>query len=1211
MNIYDNAKKFVTKQGLQNQEKVRIAVIQYAIAFATLIGLCLELVFRISASGLGVALPVGIVSIFVVLAIALIRRGNLDWSGNILLWTLLGFLFYLICVNDGIHDTAILGIPAVLVGGGLILKRKQFYIFNSVTLVSIALIGYAEMNGPLHIPVSGKTNYLDILDITIILGLTSVTIRLLSDSITGGVIRSRNDELEIKGKVAQLKESEERFRALFEGANDGILIIRDQLFVECNSMALRMFGCEGRSEILGQGPWHFSPIDQPDGRDSKDKALEIIDAALHGSPQRFYWQHSRKNGTMFEAEVSLSRSGFGKETLIQAIIRDVTDRKQMEDRVRESEEYYRKLVNTSPDAIVIVDADGKLSFVSPRAYDMFGVPKDQSILGLPILQWVASEDYEVVNAHLKEFLAGHLKSHAREYRLLRQNRSLFWCEIASSPLNAANGEVKGILMVCRDVSDRKKAEEELRESEERFSRLAGAAFEGIVISENGTVVDLNDQCATMLGYERTEMIGLNVAQFVAKESLELVKNNITMGIEDPYEHSALKKDGLTFPVEVRAKRLPYGGRMFRVTAIRDITERKQAEESLLSSEQKYRNLFESANDAMFIFDPSSELILEANSKACEIYGYSREEFAGLSLKKIAMDSGQGDNVIRQTIETGSVMDFETIHFKKGGVAVHVLVNTSVIDFKGAKAILSISRDITERELADEVLRLQSAAIQSAANAIVITDRTGIITFVNSAFTRMTGYAPEEAIGRSPKILKSREQSAEFYETMWATISARSVWRGELVNKRKDGSHYSEEMTITPVESEQGEITHFIAIKNDVTDRKKLQEQLIQAQRMEAIGTLAGGMAHDFNNILSIILGHLSLIKGSINNASNITYSAETIATAVQRGADLVRQMLTFARRSKVTRQPVDVNELVNDVTRMLQGTFPKTIEILRELDSMLPIILVDRTQLEQAILNLCINAKDAMEDMIGSKFGRGKLTVRTGKISGRRLRARFDDATSSEYVVISILDTGTGIDSVTKEKIFDPFFTTKGEGKGTGLGLAVVYGVVKTHQGFVDVESAIGQGTTFTLYFPSSMSRVRSASSDEVKTIVNLRGSETILVIEDEVGLRELMIEFLGGNGYRALTASDGIKGIDQFEKHKKEIALVLLDMGLPKLDGSEVFAALKHRNPNVKVILASGHLEPEIKTELMQAGAKDFLQKPFAPEEALMKIRKVLDSGE
>ena len=1210
MKFRKNILRLVLYPRFRNEEQTRIAVVQYAIAIATLFGFCLELIFRVSTGGLRLALPIGIVSTIVMLSIFLIRREILNLSGNLLLWTLLGFLLYLIGTNDGIHDTAVLGIPAVLVGAGLILKRKHFFVFTSVSLISVALIGYAEINGVIRNAFSTKTNYLDIVDLTVILGITTVTVRLLSDRFVRSLLQSRNDEMEIRKQAARLKESEERFRMLFEGANDAILIMRDELFIECNSMAMIMFGCEQRSDIVGHSPWEFSPREQPNGGSSKERAHEIIRDALQGSPQRFYWQHMRKDATLFDAEVSLNRLALGKEMLIQAFVRDISESKLMEDRVRQSEEYYRKLVETSPDAIVIVDADGHLSFASRKAYEMFGVPDGQSVVGMPILQWVASEEHETVRSRLTKFLTGQLNTHGSEYRVLKQDRTPFWCEIASSPLNAADGQVIGVLMVCRDVSERKKAGEALRENEERFSRLTDAAFEGIVMSENGCVVDLNEQLAAMLGYTRSEMIGLEVSRFVAPESLALVQNNMTSGIEYPYEHLALRKDGTTFSVESRAKSLPYDGHRVRVTAIRDITERKQTEESLWVSEQKYRNLFESANDAMFIFDPSSEIILEANSKACETYGFDQEEFIGLSLKSITMDSVRGENEILRLLEAGSMKDYETVHFKKDGTAAYFLVSASVIDYKGSKAILSISRDITERKHADEILRLQSAAIQSAANAIVITDRTGVITFVNSAFTHITGYTPEDAVGKNPRILKSGEQTSAFYRNLWETINAGNVWRGEVVNKRKDGSIYSEEMTITPVQNEQREITHFIAIKNDITDRKRLQGQLIQAQKMEGIGTLAGGIAHDFNNILGIILGHIAVVERAGNDPETLKDSTREITTAVQRGASLVRQILTFARKSDVADEPIRVNATVKELAKMIDDTFPKTVSVSLSLDNSLPIIMMDQTQLHQALLNLCVNARDAITDAAAGSMGRGEIRIQTSLVSNGEVKKRFSEASVPEYACIAVSDTGKGMDEETKQKIFEPFFTTKERGKGTGLGLSVVYGIIESHHGHIEVESEIGHGTTFRLYLPVTTALATPAVPAEDGVPRDVRGQETILLVEDEQNLLGLMRTALEREGYTVLTAMDGLSAIKTFSLNKEKIALVVTDLDLPKLDGAVVFTSMKDIDPNVKIILASGYLEPNMKSNLLRSGAKEFIQKPYSTNLVLRKIREVLDGS-
>ena len=508
------------------------------------------------------------------------------------------------------------------------------------------------------------------------------------------------------------------------------------------------------------------------------------------------------------------------------------------------------------------------------------------------------------------------------------------------------------------------------------------------------------------------------------------------------------------------------------------------------------------------------------------------------------------------------------------------------------------QDITDRKKTEELIALHSRALESAANAIVITDRGGKIISVNPAFSRFTGYSANEVIGKTPKILNSGTQPTSFYKNLWETITSGQVWRGEIVNKRKDGSLYDEEMTITPVRDATGRISYFIAIKQDVSERKNLHAELTQMQKMESIGTLASGIAHDFNNILGIILGYASLIERDPATASQ---SVGSINAAVNRGAGLVKQILTFARKAGVVFGPLKVNIMVKEIVKMLRETFPKTIEMTTELGKSIPPINADATQIHQAILNLCVNARDAMP--VG-----GLLTLRTDVVDGESLRNIFPDVGSENYVHVSVADTGFGIDEKTRSQIFDPFFTTKEQGKGTGLGLSVVYGVMKEHHGFVNVESAPDEGTTFNLYFPI-LQEPASAAVVKPDEEENIRGGhETLLIVEDEETLLEMMKALMEDKGYRVITAMDGLQALEIYRSLKDDIDLVVTDVGLPKISGEILFSELKKLNPSVNVIVASGYISADSKSEIFKAGVKEFIQKPYFPDEVLRKIREVLD---
>ncbi|MGA9408266.1 MAG: ATP-binding protein, partial [Bacteroidota bacterium] len=388
---------------------------------------------------------------------------------------------------------------------------------------------------------------------------------------------------------------------------------------------------------------------------------------------------------------------------------------------------------------------------------------------------------------------------------------------------------------------------------------------------------------------------------------------------------------------------------------------------------------------------------------------------------------------------------------------------------------------------------------------------------------------------------------------------------------------------------------------DDTKQQLLEQQLIQAQKLESLGTLAGGIAHDFNNILGIIVGHATLIKRSGLDPEKQSQSIEAITTAAQRGAALVRQLLTFARKSDVIMHRIQLNDSIKEVASLLRETFPKIIDVSMKLQEKLPLILADSTQIHQVLLNLCVNARDAMPEG-------GKLAISTQTVEGTSIQSKFPKAKICNYVVVEVSDTGSGMDEETRLKIFEPFFTTKEPGKGTGLGLAVAFGIISLHYGFIDVASTPGRGTTFSLYFPVNVEEIEPFHIKGEMLGETPGGTETILLVEDEEMLRELAKMALKGKGYTVITATNGEEAIQIYKARKKEIALVLSDMGLPKLDGYSAFKELKEINPAIKFVIASGYIDPVQKSEILKSGVKEFIQKPYVPNDMLSKIRNVLD---
>ncbi len=510
----------------------------------------------------------------------------------------------------------------------------------------------------------------------------------------------------------------------------------------------------------------------------------------------------------------------------------------------------------------------------------------------------------------------------------------------------------------------------------------------------------------------------------------------------------------------------------------DITELRKAEAERYQSDVRYRELFEQANDAIYIIAADSEQILEANPSACALYGFDQEEFIGSSLELLTEDLRRGKETIKTILSQGQVHNFESLHHRKGGTPIHVVINASRIDYRGKPAILVIARDVTEQRM--------------------------------------------------------------------------------------------------------------------------LQRQLIEAQKIQSLGTLAGGIAHDFNNILGIIMGFASLSEVAAVDGTKIRGHLDAIKTASERGAALVQQILTFARKKDVQLVTLDINQVIRELEVLLRETFPKTISVELELDGSIPAIAGDKTQLHQALLNLFVNARDAMTQG-------GNIVIRTDVQNADSVRFHFPQASAASYVQVSVADNGEGIGESVLERIFDPFFTTKEIGKGTGLGLAVVYGIVSGHRGHIRVESKVGKGTTVTMLFPA-LELSSPKPQDEGTMPEDLeKGTETVLIVEDEELLRELLSVMLEERGYTVLLASDGNEGVLKYAEHKEAIDLVLLDMGLPGISGFDTYQQIRNVNPAVAAIICSGFFDPDQREQMVTSGIRAFVQKPYDPATLLRTIRSVL----
>jgi two-component system, cell cycle sensor histidine kinase and response regulator CckA len=629
-------------------------------------------------------------------------------------------------------------------------------------------------------------------------------------------------------------------------------------------------------------------------------------------------------------------------------------------------------------------------------------------------------------------------------------------------------------------------------------------------------------------------------------------------------------------------------------------ERKRTQDALRESEEQFRSLFENSLDAILLTIPDGR-ILRANPAACQMFGLTQEEICRAERNALVDTS---DPRLKPGLEerkrTGKFQGELNFKREDGSIFPAELSTVLFKDAEGQWKTTMIIRDVTGRRRSEEAQKRLATAVEQAAEAIVITDNRGTIQYVNPAFERITGYSEEEAIGQNPRLLKSGEHDKKFYKQMWETIQGGHVWSGCLVNRRKDGQIYHEEATISPVKDASGTIVNFVAVKRDITEHLELSKQLLQAQKMEAVGTLAGGVAHDFNNILQVGLGYSELILGSEGLPQRYKADLRKINESAKRGAELVQRLLTFSRKTEVKPLPLNLNRRITELRKMLERTVPKMIEIQLLLAEDLATIHADATQVDQILMNLAVNARDAMPDG-------GRLVIETANvILGDEYATAHFNAKPGHYVLLIVADNGSGINEENLEHIFEPFYTTKEAGVGTGLGLAMVYGIVQQHGGCIRCLSEPGEGTTFKIYFPALVSE--EEPEDNTAIPVPRGGSETILIVDDEDMIRDLGSRILQKSGYKVITASNGRQALEVYQERGSEISLVILDLIMPQMGGKQCLELISLLDPGVKVVIASGYSANGAAEEALFANSKGFVNKPYEISQLLEVVRSVLD---
>lgn len=777
--------------------------------------------------------------------------------------------------------------------------------------------------------------------------------------------------------------------------------------------------------------------------------------------------------------------------------------------------------------------------------------------------------------------------------------------------------IKTVAKLLGHIIRRYREVDALRKSEKRLSLILENLQDGYLqIDNSGSIIMISPSVLRIYGYETAdELIGTPVtALYLTNEDRQIVLDEIRKrGRTHDIVGKGRKKDGSTFWVSLNAQFLyDEQGRILGTEGfVRDVSERLEAEEALRRSEEKYRQIVTTANEGIFVLDLDHQFTF-VNNRMSELLGYTREEMLGMPAASVASPQDIERHILHMKNRSDVVGTEERQFIRKDGASVAALVSsTPIYDDRGDRTgWLGMVTDITDRRRIEEALHIEREKLakyfEIAPSIIVTLDVHGHITYLNRFGSECLETEAAEALGKNwfdtfiPAEIFN-DIHGKFRKLITGKIETLETVENSIITGKGNIKTFLWHNAV--LKDEKGAIIGSISSGIDISDRKRayeekqqLQAQLFQAQKMDSIGTLAGGIAHDFNNLLGSVMINLSLMEMELSDHPEHRENIVEIKTAVEQGADLARQLLSFARRGNIDTVALDLNDVLQDSSRMF-GRTRKDIIINLDCSKDSTIVMADRTQIEQVLLNLFLNAGQAMPQG-------GHLSLATEMVELSAADTAPHNVAAGNYVKLSVTDNGVGMDADTCHRAFEPFFTTKKAGQGTGLGLASVFGIVKNHGGFVTVNSKPGKGTTFTVYIPSSGHMVTEESDLEVTF---RRGDETILIVDDEEHIVKACSHLLNALGYRILTAYSGREALELFRLSHHQISVVILDIIMPEMGGRQVFEALREIDPSVRILLASGYSIEALAAEILENSCTEYIAKPFGITALSEKLRVLL----
>ncbi len=929
------------------------------------------------------------------------------------------------------------------------------------------------------------------------------------------------------------------------------------------------------------------------------------------------------NKRWVQARIYPIKDQLGNVLKIVIVQEDITEQVRAEEALRKSEKQYRTLIENMPVGLFRSSSDGKLISVNRALVGMLGYESAEALMAIPTPDiYVDSKQREKLFAALYD--SGSVEGFEMHARRQDGTHSSIMTSIRAT--FDEDGSILFLDGIGEDITDRKKADAALRQSEKRFRTLFNSNRDGyIIVLGSGDIIDANPRLLEMSRYSKDEIMLKNFWDMTPERWVDWEYNIqggllFEQGYTDLYEKEYIRKDGSIVPVEIQAFMLEKGDDFASSkmgALVRDISERKKADEALRLSEERFRSLFNVNRDGYVIVLGGGK-ILDANLRMEEMLGYSIDELKELNFWKITPHMWidweyqvQGTHLL----ERGYTDLYEKEFVRKDGAVFPVEVQAYIIE-KGETLELSriggFVRDITERKLADGRLRESEkryrAVVEDIPAMLCRFLPDGTLTYVNPQYCHYYSATQEELTGQNFFDLKPENESDEAKKRFASLTPKRSTINYETQVLSPEGELCWQEWADHAIFDENGEVAEYQSIGRDITEqnlaeeeKSQLEEQLQRSQKLETVGILAGGVAHEFNNLLYIISGNTQLLIEEANFDDKDML--EAILKSTERGANLVTQLLAFSRKTESNLAPTYLDVEVQIIKKMLDRLLPRMIDIKIEIAKGLYPVLADQGQIEQIITNLCLNARDAMPEG-------GLITIKAEnhEVEKTLLDKHPAGLKEGSYVALTVSDTGFGMDDSIKEHIFDPFFTTKEVGSGTGLGLSVIYGIVEGHNGQISFYSEPGLGTTFNIYFPAISGDPATPDIVKDSIVPPARGNETILIVDDEEALLIMTHKILERAGYKTIVAKTGEAALAVYLQKYEKIDLIMLDLNMPGMGGGKCLEKLLEFDPTVKVIIASGYSEEGLIKENLNAGARGYVVKPFTNRELTKAIRDVLD---